>query len=289
MSNKQLNMRNLLLRKKTCSFHTIENGACHRVAVSFGVPRSFRFALFHALVFKHVFTKFGWGGGCQSFFFQTEKNVIDANVSMVFNACGQTCPFGKLANGWCSQAIWFHALGFAFCVFFSMHSMFQHVACKTVCHTLEETISSFTGIDGRSIFLNHPWNRCLESTSLWFFPSPFSFVSCFKKMTTDAESSVFGCPKLILGHFRADVGNAHFDDAFLIPFFFLNMRTWPNELNINTMGDFEINQLCWGRLLWNVSILSCTYHFPRRNACPTKHAENMSRMWKVCVSPPGRG
>ena len=105
MSNKQLNMRNLLLRKKTCSFHTIENGACHRVAVSFGVPRSFRFALFHALVFKHVFTKFGWGGGCQSFFFQTEKNVIDANVSMVITACGQTCPFGKLANGWCSQAI----------------------------------------------------------------------------------------------------------------------------------------------------------------------------------------
>lgn len=73
MSNKQLNMRNLLLRKKTCSFHTIENGACHRVAVSFGVPRSFRFALFHALVFKHVFTKFGWGGGCQSFFFPNRK------------------------------------------------------------------------------------------------------------------------------------------------------------------------------------------------------------------------
>jgi hypothetical protein len=46
--------------------------------------------------------------------------------------------------------------GFRLLRFFSMHSMFQHVACKTVCHTLEETISSFTGIDGRSIFLNHP-------------------------------------------------------------------------------------------------------------------------------------
>ena len=107
MSNKQLNMWNLLLRKKTCSFHSILLKAVPAMPLQavLGSPGHFALLCFMRW-FSNMFSlNLAGKAVARVFFFQTKKNVIDANVSMVFNACGQTCPFGKLANGWCSQTI----------------------------------------------------------------------------------------------------------------------------------------------------------------------------------------